>query len=304
MRGGDLQKIRIKERLELAPVIQTVNLTHVYSPGTPFEQTAVDNVDFAAERGEFIGIIGHTGSGKSTFIQHLNGLLKPSSGRVLFNGEDIFASKQKTRETRFKVGLVFQYPEYQLFEETVYRDIAFGPKNMGLSDEEIDRRVRDAAGFVDISEDQFEKSPFDLSGGQKRRVAIAGVIAMKPDVLILDEPTAGLDPMGREEIIGNIVRYHNSGENTVIFITHSMEDIARIAGRLVVFSKGRIFMDGTPKEVFSRAEDLRSVGLDVPDITLVMMKLKKLGLPVDDSVYTVEQAKAELLKLKGRGKDV
>jgi energy-coupling factor transport system ATP-binding protein len=231
-------------------------------------------------------------------------LLKPSSGRVLFNGEDIFSSRQKTRETRFRVGLVFQYPEYQLFEETVYRDIAFGPKNMGLSEEEIDRRVRDAAGFVDISEDQFEKSPFDLSGGQKRRVAIAGVIAMRPDVLILDEPTAGLDPVGREEIIGNIVKYHNSGENTVIFITHSMEDIARIAGRLVVFSKGRIFMDGTPKEVFSRAEDLRSVGLDVPDITLVMMKLKKLGLPVDDTVYTVEQAKEELMKLKGRGKDV
>lgn len=288
----------------MAPIIQTEKLTHLYSPGTPFEKTAVDNVDFTAEKGEFIGIIGHTGSGKSTFIQHLNGLLKPSSGRVLFNGEDIFASKAKTREVRFKVGLVFQYPEYQLFEETVYRDIAFGPKNMKLSDEEIDMRVREAASFVDISEDLFEKSPFDLSGGQKRRVAIAGVIAMRPDVLILDEPTAGLDPRGREEIIGNILKYHSGGENTVIFITHSMEDIARIAGRLVVFSKGSIIMEGTPKEVFSHADELRSVGLDVPDITLVMMKLKKLGLPVDDTVYTVEQARDELLRLKGRGKDV
>lgn len=282
----------------MAPVIQTEKLTHIYGEGTPFQRVAIDSVDFSAERGEFIGIIGHTGSGKSTFIQHLNGLLKPSSGRVLFDGEDIFLSKQKTRETRFKVGLVFQYPEYQLFEDTVYKDIAFGPKNMKLDEDEIDRRVREAAGFVGLSEDVLDKSPFDLSGGQKRRVAIAGVIAMRPDVLILDEPTAGLDPSGREEIMANIMAYHRSGNNTVIFITHSMSDIARIAGRLVVFSDGHIVMDGTPDQVFSHGEQLRSIGLDVPEITLVMMKLKKLGLPVNDAVYTVEQAKAELMKLK------
>jgi energy-coupling factor transport system ATP-binding protein len=283
----------------LAPIIKTEKLSHVYSEGTPFEHTAVRNIDFSAEKGEFIGIIGHTGSGKSTLVQHLNGLLKPSSGRVLYEGEDIYSSKLKTREIRFKVGLVFQYPEYQLFEETVYKDIAFGPKNMKLSEAEIDKRVREAAEFAGIPDELLDKSPFELSGGQKRRAAIAGVIAMQPSVLILDEPTAGLDPRGREEIIGNIVKYHKAKNNTVIFITHSMEDIARLADRLVVFSEGSIIMNGTPKEVFTRVNELSDIGLDVPAVTRVMMRLKALGLEVDDTCYTVEQAKASLLKLKG-----
>ncbi len=283
----------------MAPIIKTEKLSHVYSEGTPFEHTAVRNIDFSAEKGEFIGIIGHTGSGKSTLVQHLNGLLKPSSGRVLYEGEDIYSSKLKTREIRFKVGLVFQYPEYQLFEETVYKDIAFGPKNMKLSEAEIDKRVREAAEFAGIPDELLDKSPFELSGGQKRRAAIAGVIAMQPSVLILDEPTAGLDPRGREEIIGNIVKYHKAKNNTVIFITHSMEDIARLADRLVVFSEGSIIMNGTPKEVFTRVNELSDIGLDVPAVTRVMMRLKALGLEVDDTCYTVEQAKASLLKLKG-----
>ncbi len=285
----------------MAPVLQTVKLTHRYSEGTPFERLAVEGADFAAQRGEFIAIIGHTGSGKSTFVQHLNGLLKPSSGQVLFDGSDIFASKEATRQVRFRVGLLFQYPEYQLFEETVYRDIAFGPRNMKLKDDEVDERVREAAGFVGLSEDLLEKSPFDLSGGQKRRVAIAGVIAMRPDVLILDEPTAGLDPSGREELMENIRRYHDGGKRTVIYITHSMEDAARTAGRIVVFDHGHIAMDGAPAEVFRRGFELVQMGIIVPQITRVMMRLRHLGLDVDDAVYTVEQAKAALLRLKGGG---
>ena len=261
----------------------------------------MEGADFAAQRGEFIAIIGHTGSGKSTFVQHLNGLLKPSSGQVLFDGSDIFASKEATRQVRFRVGLLFQYPEYQLFEETVYRDIAFGPRNMKLKDDEVDERVREAAGFVGLSEDLLEKSPFDLSGGQKRRVAIAGVIAMRPDVLILDEPTAGLDPSGREELMENIRRYHDGGKRTVIYITHSMEDAARTAGRIVVFDHGHIAMDGAPAEVFRRGFELVQMGIIVPQITRVMMRLRHLGLDVDDAVYTVEQAKAALLRLKGGG---
>ncbi len=285
----------------MTPVLQTIGLTHRYSEGTPFERVAVENVDFSAERGEFIAIIGHTGSGKSTFIQHLNGLLKPSSGKVLFDGQDIHSSKDTTRQVRFRVGLLFQYPEYQLFEETVYKDIAFGPKNMKLKEDEVDQRVREAAAFVGLGEELLEKSPFDLSGGQKRRVAIAGVIAMRPEVLILDEPTAGLDPGGREDLMENILRYHDGGKRTVIYITHSMEDAARISQRIVVFNHGHIAMDGAPAEVFRHGFELVQMGIIVPQITRVMMRLRELGLDVDDSVYTVEQAKAALLSLKGGG---
>ena len=285
----------------MTPVLQTVQLTHRYSEGTPFEQVAVDSVDFSARRGEFIAVIGHTGSGKSTFIQHLNGLLKPSSGTVLFDGKDIHSSKDFTRQVRFRVGLLFQYPEYQLFEETVYRDIAFGPRNMKLKDDEVDERVREAAGFVGLEERLLEKSPFDLSGGQKRRVAIAGVIAMRPEVLSLDEPTAGLDPGGREELMENIRRYHDGGRRTVIYITHSMEDAARNAERIVVFNHGRIAMDDAPKEVFRRGFELIQMGIVVPQITRVMMRLRELGLDVDDSVYTVDQAIAALREQRGGG---
>ena len=287
----------------MAPVIKTEGLTHLYSPGTPFERIAIEDIEFEAEKGEFIGIIGHTGSGKSTFIQHLNGLLKPSGGKVLFNGEDIWSSKEKIHGVRFRVGLVFQYPEYQLFEETVYKDIAFGPKNMKLSEEEIDTRVREAARFAGLADELLEKSPFDLSGGQKRRAAISGVIAMRPDVLILDEPTAGLDPSGSEEILANIREYHKSMGSTVILVSHSMEEIARNVERLVVFSHGHIVMSGTPKQVFSRARELCEIKLDVPEVTKVMMRLRELGLEVDDSVYTVEQAEAALLRLKEGGKN-
>ena len=287
----------------MTPIVKTEGLTHLYSPGTPFERIAVQNLDFQAMKGEFIGIICHTGSGKSTFIQHLNGLLKPTEGRVLFDGEDIWTSKTKTHGVRFKVGLVFQYPEYQLFEETVYKDIAFGPKNMKLSDEEIDARVREAAGFVGIGEELLEKSPFDLSGGQMRRVAIAGVIAMRPDVLILDEPTAGLDPAGSAEILANIREYHRSMGSTVLFVTHSMEDAARIADRLLVFSGGHIVMDGTPPEIFAHADELAAIDLGVPEVTRVVARLRKLGLDIPANIYTVEQAKAALMKLKGGAAD-
>ena len=283
----------------LAPIIKTQKLRHLYSAGTPFEREAIHHIDFEVEKGEFIGVIGHTGSGKSTFIQHLNGLLKPTSGKVLFNGTDIWDSKSTTKDVRFKVGLVFQYPEYQLFEETVYKDIAFGPKNMKLSEDEIDKRVHEAAEFVEIEPDILEKSPFDLSGGQKRRVAIAGVIAMRPEVLILDEPTAGLDPQGRDKIINNIKNYHKALNSTVILVTHDMEEIARSVQRLVVFGDGSIIMSGTPAEVFSRGDELQKIGLDVPEITRVAIRLKELGLPMDASVYTIEQALASLLRLRG-----
>ena len=285
----------------MTPLIETKKLTHVYSEGTPFEHVAVKDVDFSASRGEFIGIIGHTGSGKSTFVQHLNGLLKPTSGSVLVEGEEIFSSSAHIRKVRSKVGLVFQYPEYQLFEETVRADIAYGPKNMKLSKEEVDQRVLEAADFVGLEEDMLDKSPFDLSGGQKRRAAIAGVIAMRPDVLILDEPTAGLDPRGREEIIYNIRRYHAAVNGTVIYITHSMEDIARFATRLVVFNRGRIALDGEPAEVFRHVDELERIGLTVPSVAKVMSILKQRGLPVEDGVYTVDKAVEVLLRLKGGG---
>ncbi len=277
------------------PIIQTENLTHIYSQGTPFESTAIKEVNFSAYPGEFIGIIGHTGSGKSTFIQHLNGLLKPSSGKVLFNGRDIWENKETTRQVRFKVGVVFQYPEYQLFEETIYKDIAFGPKNMKLSESEIDERVREAVDFVEVPQAWLEKSPFDLSGGQKRRVAIAGVIAMRPEVLILDEPTAGLDPRGRDSIIGNIKNYQKATNSAVLLVTHSMEEIARSVNRLVVFNHGTIAMSGTPSEVFSNVDELEQIGLSVPEVTKVMMRLKELGMDIDSSVYTIQQAKRALI---------
>lgn len=283
----------------MAAVLETKDLTHIYSEGTPFQRYAIEHVNFSLERGEFVGIIGHTGSGKSTFIQHLNGLLKPTSGQILFDGEDIWKDKAFTRQIRFKVGLVFQYPEYQLFEETVYKDIAFGPKNMGLDESEIRRRVLRAAGFVGISESDLEKSPFDLSGGQKRRAAIAGVIAMEPDVLILDEPTAGLDPRGRDSVLQNIRDYQQAQNATILMVSHSMEEIASNVDRLFVMNQGGIAMSGSPREVFSHASELGRIGLDVPRVTRVFLRLKQLGLDVDPSVYTIEQAKEAILSLWG-----
>ena len=282
----------------MAPILEVRNLTHIYSVGTPFQHIALKDVSFAVEPGEFIGIIGHTGSGKSTLMQHLNGLLKPTEGSVLLGGEDIWSNKKLTRQSRFRVGLVFQYPEYQLFEETVYKDIAFGPKNMGLKTEEIDRRVREAAGFVGLTEQQLQVSPFDLSGGQKRRVAIAGVIAMEPEVLILDEPTAGLDPEGREEILSNIQAYRKAKNATIMMVSHSMNDVARLSDRLLVMNDAGLAMEGTPAEVFAHAQELVEMGLDIPEITRIFLKLQQKGLPVEP-VYTLEQAKQVLCRLKG-----
>ena len=282
----------------MEPILQVKNLNYVYSAGTPFEHKALDDVSFSVERGEFVGIIGHTGSGKSTLMQQLNGLLKPTSGCVCLDGKDIWSDKALTRQARFRVGLVFQYPEYQLFEETVYKDIAFGPRNMKLSEEEIDRRVREAAGFVGLTEQQLQASPFDLSGGQKRRVAIAGVIAMEPEILILDEPTAGLDPAGRAEILGNIESYRKAKNATIMMVSHSMEDVARLTDRLLVLNGSRLAYDGTPEEIFSHAGELVDMGLSIPQVTQVFLHLKKLGLDVDN-VYTLEQAVAALSAMKG-----
>ena len=281
----------------MKPILEVKNLTYIYSAGTPFEHKALDDISFSVERGEFIGIIGHTGSGKSTLMQQLNGLLKPTSGTVLLDGQDIWSDKKLTRQARFRVGLVFQYPEYQLFEETVYKDIAFGPKNMGLSPEEVDRRVREAAGFVGLTEQQLEVSPFDLSGGQKRRVAIAGVIAMEPEVLILDEPTAGLDPVGRSEILGNIQAYRKAKNATIMMVSHSMEDVARLTDRLLVMNGSELAMDAPPAQVFTHAEELTQMGLNIPQVTQVFLELKKLGLDVKN-VYTIDQAAAEIKRLK------
>ncbi len=282
----------------MAPVLEVKKLCHVYSTGTPFEHTALSDVSFCAHRGEYIGVIGHTGSGKSTLMQHLNGLLKPTSGEVLLDGKSIWADKAATRQARFRVGLVFQYPEYQLFEETVYKDIAFGPKNMGLPAQEIDRRVREAAGFVGLAEELLEVSPFDLSGGQKRRVAIAGFIAMEPEILILDEPTAGLDPAGREDILSNIEAYRQAKNATIMMVTHSMNDVAKMADRLLVMCDSRLAMDGTPHEVFQNARELLDMGLDIPEVTRVFLRLQALGLDVP-MVYTLEQAAAALKEAKG-----
>ena len=284
----------------MAPFLEVRELSHVYSAGTPFEHVALDHVSLQVERGEFVGIIGHTGSGKSTLMQHLNGLLKPTSGQILLDGKDIWADKKTTRQTRFRVGLVFQYPEYQLFEETVYRDIAYGPKNMGLSKEEIDRRVREAAALVGLTEAQLNVSPFDLSGGQKRRVAIAGVIAMEPEILILDEPTAGLDPEGREEILANIQAYRKAKNATIMMVSHSMNDVARLTDRLIVMNHAQKAMDGTPAEIFTpqNTQELLDMGLDIPEITRIFMDLRNRGLSVP-IVYTMDQAVSVLTSLKG-----
>lgn len=284
------------------PILETKNLTYVYGEGTPFCITAVEDVNISVEKGEFVGIIGHTGSGKSTLVQHLNGLLKPTSGSILLNGEDIHKNKETTRAARFKVGLCFQYPEYQLFESTVYRDIAFGPKNMGLSEAQIKEAVLRAADFVGIRKEWMEKSPFDLSGGEKRRVAIAGVMAMEPEILILDEPTAGLDPHGRARLSDMIENYRRSTGKTVVIVSHSMDDVAEVASKVIVMDHGHTATVGTVGEVFRQAERLMSIGLDVPQITRIFLRLKAQGLPVRTDIYTVDAAKRELLRvLKERG---
>ncbi len=277
-------------------IIKVEQLTHTYSINTPFERKALDAVDFDIYPGELLGIIGQTGSGKSTLISHLNGLLKPTSGRILFEGQDIWSSPALTRSIRFQVGLVFQFPEYQLFEETVYKDIAFGPRNMRLSPEEVDRRVRRAIEFVGLSPSVLERSPFELSGGQKRRVAIAGVIAMEPKVLILDEPTAGLDPASVESILSNILDYHRANEATVIIVSHSMEEIARTADRLMVFSGGTIPLSGTPQEVFAHSQLLEDLGLGVPQMARVFSRMRAMGVEIEPSVYTIPQAKEAFLR--------
>lgn len=285
----------------MTPIIETKQLHHVYSLGTPFEHEALSDVNFTAYEGEFLGIIGRTGSGKSTLIQHLNGLLKPTSGQVLLRGKDIWSDKETTRSARFQVGLVFQYPEYQLFEETVYKDIAFGPTNMKLSNEEIDRRVRAAARFAGLDERVLDASPFELSGGQKRRAAIAGVIAMEPSVLILDEPTAGLDPAGAADILSNLEEYHRAKNATILLVSHSMEEIARVADRLVVINRGSIPLSGSPREVFSHAPELERMGLGVPSVTRIFHRLNELGENIDPAVFTVEQARDAILAKLGRG---
>lgn len=277
------------------PILETRQLTHIYSRGTPFEHTALDQINFSVEPGEYVAVIGRTGSGKSTLIQHLNGLLKPTSGEVLFNGEDIWSSKERTHQVRFKVGLVFQYPEYQLFEETVYKDIAFGPTNMKLDKDEVDRRVREAARFVGLEDAVLEKSPFELSGGQKRRVAIAGVIAMEPEVLILDEPTAGLDPIGSAQILGNIRSYHREKKAAIILVSHSMDEVAREAERLVVFHDASMPFNGTPAQVFEHGAELEEIGLGVPAMTRLFTRLRAMGADVPSSVYTIEQARDVIL---------
>jgi len=278
-------------------ILKVENLSHVYGIGTPFEKCALNDINLEIEKGEFIGLIGHTGSGKSTLIRHFNGLERPQQGKVYLNGKDIWENPKEIRKVRFQVGLVFQYPEHQLFEETVYSDIAFGPKNMGLDEEEIKRRVYSAMEFVGFKEKRAQKSPFELSGGQKRRVAIAGVIAMEPDILILDEPTAGLDPKGRDDILTKIKEYHDRRGSTVILVSHSMEDIAAFADRVIVLNKGHIVLNDTPKQIFKDPESLTSIGLDIPQIARVFHYLRESGVPVNNGIYTVSQAKCEILKL-------
>ena len=277
-------------------ILETQELTYTYSMGTPFEKTAVDHVSLSINEGEMIGVMGHTGSGKSTLIQHFNGLLQPTSGKVLLDGKDIWADKKKIRDVRFQVGLVFQYPEYQIFEETVFRDIAFGPKNMGLDEAEIKRRVLETANDIGLPEELMERSPFELSGGQKRRVAIAGVMAMEPKVLILDEPTAGLDPAGRDLILEHIRAYHRRTKNTILIVSHSMEDIATFADRILVMNRGSLFCFDETEKVFARAEEIAQIGLDVPQVTKIFLELKKRGLDFGKEVYTVGYAKDLLLR--------
>ena len=281
-------------------MIKTENLTYIYGDGTPFRHVALDNVNIEIGGGEIVGVIGHTGSGKSTLIQHFNGLLKPNSGKVLIDGEDFSKDKKKLREVRFKVGLVFQYPEYQLFEETVAKDIAYGPKNMGLDGDEIERRVTDSARLVGLTDEQLQKSPFDLSGGQKRRAAIAGVMAMEPKVLILDEPASGLDPRGREQIFGMIKQYHAERGGTVLIVSHSMEDIARYADRILVMNEGKVFCFDKPPEVFRRSAELEKIGLAVPQITRVIARLNEMGCDLPDDVYTVKYAEKILTERLSR----
>ena len=283
----------------MEPIIRVEGLTHTYGQDTPFCRSAVDGVSLEIYRGEFLGIIGHTGSGKSTLIQHLNALLQPTVGKIYLDGRDIWADPKKIRDVRFRVGLVFQYPEYQLFEETAYKDIAFGPKNMGLDQDEIDRRVRAAARFAGLDEGLLEKSPFDLSGGQKRRVAIAGVIAMEPEVLILDEPSAGLDPAGRRSLLKNIKEYHRERGTTVVMVSHSMDEVAENVDRIIVLADAGVVMSGTPREVFSRAGELVAVGLDVPQVTRVAMALRQRGVDIDSAVYTVADLRRALNAVRG-----
>ena len=274
----------------MSKVLELKNLSYVYGTGTPFEKTAVNNVSLSIEKGEFIGIMGHTGSGKSTLVQMLNGLMKPTSGQVLLDGEDIWAYPKDIRKIRFKVGMVFQYPEYQLFEETVAKDIAFGPTNMGKSGAELEKAVNDAARFTGLKDELLEKSPFDLSGGEKRRAAIAGVIAMNPEVLVLDEPTAGLDPMGRDVLLSQIMQYHKERKNTVILVSHSMEDIARVADKIIVMNKSNLVMFDKTKEVFSKGRELEEIGLRVPQITKIMLELREKGFNVPEGILTVDEA--------------
>lgn len=281
--------------------VETKNLTYKYSVGTPFETTAVDDVNVTIEKGEFVGIIGHTGSGKSTLIQHLNGLLKQTSGDVIINGRNIWSKGVNIRDIRFEVGLVFQYSEHQLFEETVYKDIAFGPKNMELSPEEVDKRVREAAASMGITDEMLERSPFDLSGGQKRRVALAGVIAMEPQILILDEPAAGLDPIGRDTVLEKISEYHRNSGTTILLVSHSMEDIVKYADKVLVMNRGRLFCYEDVDKVFSRSKEIQMIGLDVPQITRLSLMLKEHGVDLGDDVYTIERAKQRLLEqIKGK----
>ena len=282
--------------------IRVEDLSHVYSAGTPFEKAAIEHINITIPQGQLVGLIGHTGSGKSTFIQHLNGLLAPTSGKVYVDGKDINTDKYTRRDVKWQVGLVFQYPEYQLFEETVDKDIAFGPKNMKLSEAEVDERVREAAGFVGVDEELFEKSPLELSGGQKRRIAIAGVIAMRPGVLILDEPTAGLDPAGCRQILDNICAYREKTGSTVIIVSHNMDDAARLADRIVVFDHGSIVMDGTPEQVFSKPEELSAIGLSIPHAAAIAVALRKRGVQLEGSIYTHEQLKAAVIRAKEAGK--
>lgn len=285
----------------MEPILKIENLTHTYSAGTPFERRAVDGVNLEVAPGEFLGVIGHTGSGKSTFIQHLNGLLRPTEGRILLEGRDIWAEPKKIRRVRFEVGLVFQYPEYQLFEETVYKDIAFGPTNMKLDAAEIDRRIHAAADAVNLPEETLRKSPFELSGGQKRRVAIAGVLAMEPKVLILDEPTAGLDPRGRDAILETIRTINKARGTTIILVSHSMDEVARSVDRLYVVNDGRLPFAGTPGEVFIHGDELRQIGLNVPQVTQIAQALNRLGVLMDPAVYTMEDAVRSVLALRGKG---
>lgn len=287
----------------MSSVLELKNLSFVYGQKTPFEKRAVDNVSLSIEKGEFVGIIGHTGSGKSTLVQMLNGLIQPTEGQVLLDGEDIWQNPKEIRKVRFKVGMVFQYPEYQLFEETVYKDIAFGPTNMGKSEQEIDMAVRKAAEFTDLKPELLQKSPFDLSGGEKRRAAIAGVIAMDPEVLVLDEPTAGLDPMGRDVLLSQIVQYHKKRKNTVLLVSHSMEDIARVADRIIVMNESHLVMFDKTREVFSHGRELEKIGLRVPQITKIMLELKEKGYDVPDGILTIDEAfsaLSSLLKKEGK----